>query len=60
MSIKDLLNKYIDKEATVFNGGLTIDVIIKDVKVTWGRERYLICPVAGKGEVWVESVNLKE
>lgn len=58
--MKELLEKYLKKEATIVVGGLTVDVIIKDVKTSYGRDRFHVSPVAGKGLVWVEKVNLKK
>lgn len=56
--MKELIEKYVGKAAYVFMGGLKIQVDIKDVKMTWGKERFLITPVTGEGTVWVESVHL--
>lgn len=54
--MRQLLEKYIDKEILVQYHGLKIKVIVKDVKRSYGNTRYLITPVAGAGEVWVESL----
>lgn len=56
--MKDLLEKYVEKEASVYLGGLSVYVIVKDIKVSWGKERYLVSPLYGVGEVWVESIKL--
>lgn len=41
--------------------GLAIEVIVKDIKQAYGRIRYLIAPVSGQGEVWVEELfNIDE
>lgn len=56
--MKKEVETYVGKKATVDMGGLTVEVKIVDVKKSYGRDRYLITPVAGKGEVWVEKVTL--
>lgn len=57
--MKDLIDKYVDKTVRIWDGGFYIDVIIKDVKISWGKERYLVTPISGKGEAWVESIQLE-
>lgn len=37
--------------------GLNVEVKILDVKQSYGKVRYLVTPVAGSGQVWVERVN---
>lgn len=44
----------------VLLGGLRVDVRIVDVKVSYGRTRYLVTPLSGVGSVWVETVYQKE
>lgn len=56
--MKELIEKYVGKKGAVFLGGLSVQVTIKDVKTSYGRDRFLITPVTGSGEVWVESVKL--
>lgn len=56
--MKELIEKYVDKDAHVFAGGMQVQVKITDVKMSYGRERYLITPIAGGGFVWVEKVTL--
>lgn len=51
--------KYIGKRATVSGSGTTkFEVEIVDVKERWGILRFLVTPVAGSGESWVEHVNM--
>lgn len=47
----------IGKTASIKLDGLWVQVRILDIKYTWGRTRYLITPVAGGGEKWVENVS---
>lgn len=46
----------IGKEATWNAGnGLRFQVIVKDYKQAYGCKRYLVVPVNGQGETWVQS-----
>lgn len=56
--MKELIAKYVGKKGTILVGGLTVEVNILDVKVSYGQERYRVSPVTGKGFVWVEKVTL--
>lgn len=35
---------------------LAIQIVVLNIKSAYGRTRYLVTPVAGSGEVWVEKV----
>lgn len=39
---------------------LTFEVNILETRKMFGRTEYLVTPVTGSGEVWKESVTLKE
>jgi len=39
---------------------IQVDVEILDYKETWGTPRWLVKPVSGKGEAWVQSVEILE
>lgn len=59
--MKKLLEK-IGKEALVqmTSSGkqfVNVRVLILDIKQSYGRTRYLIRPVAGEGEMWVEKIE---
>lgn len=54
------LQKYIGKKGIMKVNGLEIDVKIIDAKFSYGNYRYLVTPVSGKGEVWIEKVTVKE
>lgn len=54
--MKTLLEKYLNKKVHIKIGGLIVGVVILDVKQSYGKTRYLVSPVTGKGEVWVESI----
>lgn len=46
------------KRGDIHLGGLIVKVEIMDVKTSYGRVRYLVKPVAGVGEVWIEQVSI--
>ena len=50
---------HIDKPATIKCGDLTIDVIVRDFKQSYGNDRWLVEPVAGSGRAWVETISPK-
>ncbi len=39
-------------------GSLHIDVRVLDVKQSYGKTRYLVQPIAGSGQQWMEQVNV--
>lgn len=51
--------KTIGKKATIKTSGLKINVKILDYKNSYGRDRWLVTPQSGEGQVWVEVVALK-
>ena len=57
--MKDKIEKYVGKVASIQTGGLEVQVTILDFKQSYGRERFLVSPVSGKGEVWVENVYIE-
>lgn len=56
--MKEILTQYVGKKGTIFIGGLNVEVKVLDIKNSYGRTRYLVTPVKGSGEVWVESVSI--
>ena len=55
--MKELLQN-IGKEASVNIGELKVSVKILDVKMSYGKTRFLITPLSGSGEVWIENIEL--
>jgi hypothetical protein len=51
--------KAVGRKGTITHGELIIEVEIIKHKNVYGRDRYLITPVAGTGEMWVENVIIK-
>jgi hypothetical protein len=37
--------------------GMLVDMLVLGAKRSYGRNRYLITPVKGKGEAWVEKLT---
>ena len=56
--MKDDIQKYVGKTGLIQVRSLKVEVLIKDVKNTYGRNRYLISPIRGSGEMWIETVIL--
>ena len=57
MSYKDKA-QYIGKKATVSFGELSVEVEILDYKNSYGKDRWLVKPVVGEGEAWVEKLDI--
>jgi hypothetical protein len=53
--MKELLQKWYHRVVYIHLGGLQIKVTILDIKVSYGQTRFLVSPVTGKGEIWVED-----
>lgn len=49
--------KNVGKRAFVALGKFKVEVEIKDYKRSYGQDRWLVSPVAGSGEAWVENVT---
>lgn len=56
--MKEQITKYVGQKGIIQLGGLKVEVDILDFKMSYGRERFLVTPVSGEGEVWVESVDI--
>lgn len=48
----------VGKRGTIEANGLTINVKILDYKTAYGKERWLVAPVSGSGQVWVQTVTI--
>lgn len=58
MSVKDSA-KLIGKIGTIkLQNGLLVEVMITDVKTSYGRTRYLVTPIAGERTAWVEDLKI--
>ena len=40
--------------------GLIVDVQILDIRKVWNRIDYLVTPVQGTGEKWVDSIRVRQ
>lgn len=50
-------HKLIGQRKEIKLGKLTFEVIIKDYKFSYGRHRFLVSPVSGEGEQWVQTLE---
>jgi len=59
-SLQHEIKKYVGEKGYVHlgKGQVQVEVMIVDLNRAYGRNQYLITPVAGKGEVWVREVKL--
>ena len=53
MSYKEAQTR-IGEKTLVSVGGLRVEVEIMDYKNSYGKDRWLVKPVSGEGEVWME------
>lgn len=58
-TVKEMM-KDIGKKGSIYLGGLRVQVEVLDVKMSYGSSRWQVKPVAGDGEIWVESVEIIE
>lgn len=56
-TVKEMMTD-IGKHGVIALGGLKIIVEVLDVKVSYAKQRWLVKPLQGEGEIWVESVIL--
>jgi hypothetical protein len=56
--MKDKIQQFVGKKGIIIASGLTVNVKILDYKTAYGKERWLVTPVSGAGEVWVQSVDI--
>ena len=50
----------VGKKGVMFAGGFKVEVEVVDYKNSYGRDRWLVKPVAGSGEVWTEQNVITE
>jgi hypothetical protein len=54
MGTRDKVAK-VGEKGMMFAGGFKVEVEIVDYKNSYGRDRWLVKPIAGSGEVWTEQ-----
>jgi N-glycosylase/DNA lyase len=54
------ISKKIGKTAEVKLKTLVFKVKILDYKFSYGRDRWLVAPVAGSGQMWIENVKFTD
>lgn len=55
MGTKAKVEQYVGKQGWYSVGAMKIKVEIMDYKNSYGKDRWLVKPVAGRGEVWTEQ-----
>jgi len=58
MTMNDSI-KMVGKTGQVRENGLVFDVWIKDVKQAYGVLRYLVTPVRGHGQTWMNAERIR-
>ena len=56
MTYKDKAQS-IGKKGIIDVGRLKIEVEVQDYKHSYGHDRWLVSPLSGSGEIWVEKVD---
>lgn len=59
MSIKELASN-IGQEGSILMDGVRVYVRVLDVKQAYGNLRYLITPLSGVGQTWVDAKRVGE
>jgi hypothetical protein len=49
----------VGRKGTIEANGLAINVKILDYKTAYGKERWLVAPVSGSGQAWIQRVSIK-
>jgi hypothetical protein len=55
MGTKNKVLSTVGKKGSISVGGFRVEVEVIDYKNSYGRDRYLVSPVAGSGEIWTEQ-----
>lgn len=58
--MKELIEKYVNQKASITLNKMKFNVIIKDVKMNYGKELFLVTPEIGTGEAWVMNLNINK
>jgi len=58
MNIQEL-TEFVGKKAYVQENGLVFTVTITDVKQSYGNVRYLVTPLSGYGQTWMNATRLR-
>lgn len=58
--MKQLDRSIVGKKVFVkYNNTMSVEVEVIDIQIFYGKKRYLIAPVAGKGTTWIENIIQK-
>lgn len=53
--MKDIIEKYVGKEGSIFLNGLRVNVRCLDYKESYGKPRWLVESTNGGGKTWTEQ-----
>lgn len=56
--MKNLIEKYLNTQTSITLNKMQFSVTIKDIKICYGKILFLVTPVYGTGEAWI-NLNLK-
>ena len=56
MTTKELA-AMLDVTGIILHDRLNVEVKVCDVKTSYGQVRYLVTPIAGAGQVWIDSMR---
>ena len=57
VSIMEIADR-VGKQAAYNINGINVDIKIIDIRQVYGNTRYLITPLAGTGQIWVNEESL--
>lgn len=58
MRVAELM-EYLGKIGLVYYGDMQVEVRVKDIQYKFGRPSFLVEPIAGEGQMWLEHVMFK-
>ena len=54
--MQELINQHV---YLPIEGGLLIECVVSNVKMSYGKRRVRVIPLAGKGETWVDAARVR-
>lgn len=58
MSTVNEMKPTVGKEGVLCQDGLQFEVVILDARFVYGRKQFLIKPIAGEGQRWVDEGSI--
>lgn len=59
MTATEMVNKFVGKQGTITQDGLTFNVKTVDVRTAFGQTQILITPISGLGQRWIQAAAFK-